>query len=144
MPGAAADVLLDTYPGEPFHGEIIRVAPSIDSVSRTAMVEILIANDARKLKSGMTVRAHMVLAEKAETLVIPDGALRKNVETGETYVFVVENGKAAQRIVTPGIETPAEVEILSGLKVGAAVVLGDVRLSEGMQVQTADGKGGRR
>ena len=55
----------------------------------------------------------------------------KNPETGTTeeadVVYVVENGKAAQRKVKTGISDETRVEILSGVKAGEQVVTGPYR-----------------
>jgi membrane fusion protein (multidrug efflux system) len=54
---------------------------------------------------------------------------------GRQYVFIVENGKAAEREVTLGGRTPGFAEIRSGLEAGALVVTeGTQRLHEGTPV----------
>lgn len=142
--GAKASILVDSYPELKFNGEIIRVSPSMDKLSRTAEVEILILNRDGKLKSGMTARVNLVLAKNPYALVIPDSALRRDVEIGENFVFTVADGKAVRRKVETGIVSTGEVEITSGLKSGDIVITGNVRISDGMTVNLSRRKGGPR
>ncbi|MFH1539213.1 MAG: efflux RND transporter periplasmic adaptor subunit [bacterium] len=142
--GAAAAILADSYPGEKFEGQIVRIAPALDSISRTAMVEILLPNPDGRLRGGMTARVSLVAAENPSALKIPESALRKNVETGDSFVFVVSGGVASMRDVKIGILAAGEVEIVEGLEPGDAVITGDVRISEGMKVELMSEKGGPR
>lgn len=63
----------------------------------------------------------VMLAERPDTLVAPAQAVYR---TGETlYVNVFEGGQVKQVAVTIGLETPDEVEILSGVREGDVVLL---------------------
>ena len=141
--GVIADVLIDSYPEEKFTGKIIRISPSMNKSSRTAAVELLIPNKDGKLKSGMTARVNLVLASKPSALVIPESALRRDVEKDFSYVFTVDKGTARLRKIETGIISAGDVEITSGLKPAETVVVGDVRISDGMKIETSKRKGGR-
>jgi len=142
--GDIAEVVTDSYPNEKFTGRIIRIAPSMNKASRTAPVEIMMSNPGGKLKGGMTARVNLILAKKPAALVIPETAIRRDVEKGFEYVFVVEKGTIRQRVVRVGIISSGEAEITQGLKPGEAAVNGDVRVSDGMKLGAPEGKGGRR
>ncbi|MFA6450736.1 MAG: efflux RND transporter periplasmic adaptor subunit [bacterium] len=142
--GVIAEIFIDSYPEDKFTGQIVRISPSMNKASRTAAVEILISNRGGNLKSGMTARVNLVLAKKSSALVIPETALRRDVEMGFDYVFVVEKGTVRQRNVKIGIISNGEAEITRGLKPGEAVVNGDVRVSDGMKIDASRGKVGRR
>ncbi|HOO57245.1 MAG TPA: efflux RND transporter periplasmic adaptor subunit [bacterium] len=142
--GDQAVIMTDSYPGEKFTGEIVRIAPELDKVSRTAMVEILLQNPNRKLRGGMTARVNLVSAKNPSALKIPDTALRKNVETGENFVFIISEDTASLKIVKTGIIAAGEVEIVEGLEPGEAVITSDTRLSDGMKVERIMEEGGSR
>ena len=62
----------------------------------------------------MFVRSDIVVAKKDSTIVIPKDIILSK-QRGKT-VFVVERGAASERIITTGLESATEVEILKGLK----------------------------
>jgi RND family efflux transporter MFP subunit len=142
--GVRTGVLIDSYPTEKFDGVIVRISPSMNTSSRTSEVEILMPNGGGKLKSGMTARVNLVLSKNPSALVVPENALRRDVEKDFSYVFVVNKGTAALRKVETGIVSSGEVEITGGLKPGDVVITGDVRISDGMKIGKPRGKGGRR
>lgn len=119
-PGEPATVEVDAFPGETFSGRVARVAPVLDPATRTAQIEVEIPNTGNRLKPGMYARVSLTIEQKSKALTVPTNAL-VNVE-GRRGVFLAENNSAAFREVRVGIEEPARVEILSGLKDGDRVV----------------------
>lgn len=144
LPGAEADITSDAYPGQSFTGKIIRIPPAIDAVSRTSAVEILIDNSNGRLRTGMTVRVGLVVADNPQALVAPEAALKKDVESGREYVFLLQDGKAVRADVESGIAAGGFVEIVRGLSVGDMVITSNARLSHGMKVKVSGQGGGRR
>lgn len=132
--GVVASVKVDSYPGKVFAGRILRIAPSMEKMSRTSAVEILVPNGDGKLMGGMTARVTIVLRENPAALVVPENAVRKDIEKGVSFVYAVEKGMATRRDVTTGIESTGETEITGGLKAGDSVILGGARVHEGMPV----------
>ena len=66
-------------------------------------------------------QAAIVEKSFAGTLTVPEGALHAS-ETG-LYVYVVADGKAAQREVATGIQDGGRVQILGGLAEGDEVII---------------------
>jgi len=119
--GAPADLTLDEYPGEMFRGTLVRNSNSIDSASRTLLVEVDVDNGHRRLMPGAYVEAHLKLPEGARSLVVPANALlfrREGLQVG-----VVRGGKAELVRVTPGHDYGDSMEILSGLQPADDVIL---------------------
>lgn len=73
------------------------------------------------IKAGYTMTARFILAEKEDTLTIDEDALF--MIENQTYVFVVESGKAKLRPVSVGLEMANRIEILDGLEVNEKVIL---------------------
>jgi len=113
-------------------------------VSRTSAVEVLIDNGSGMLRTGMTVRVDLVVADNPQALTVPDTALKKDVESGKEFVFLLADGKAVRTEVKSGIAAGGDVEIISGLKVGDAVITSSARLSHGMKVKVSGQGGGGR
>ena len=108
-----------------FSGKVARFSDEVSSSTRTMHTEVQVQNDAaRSLKAGMYANATIRLAHRDGALAIPLDALDR--EGGKTTVDVVgDSNRVEIRPVTTGIETPDSVEIVSGLKEGEMVVVGD-------------------
>lgn len=132
-----AAIEVDAYPEEVFSGEISRVRPELDRVTRTVAVTILADNPDRKLKPGMYARIRLVLREKNDIPVIADEAVLTG--GGETRVYVVEEGIARSRKIRIGLEEGNLNEVLEGLEAGEEVVVrGHRRLREGLAVKVEE------
>jgi RND family efflux transporter MFP subunit len=84
--GTPGEVEVDAYPGETFKGVVSRVAPVFDPSTRTAEMEIEVANASFRLKPGMYARVQLTVDRKADALTVPRNAL-VDFE-GKTGVFV--------------------------------------------------------
>jgi HlyD family secretion protein len=132
--GAGAKVEVDAFPGETFPGRIARVAPVLDPATRTAPIEIEIANSDFRLKPGMYARVGITTAVKRETLVVPLNAVADL--GGRRGVFQHVNGVAIFRTVDLGTENEDVVEVLGGLAEGDQVITTGARaLRDGDRIQ---------
>ena len=120
-PGTLADLTLDEYPGQTFHGTLVRNSNSIDYSSRTLLAEVDVHNPNSELMPGSYVQVHFKLAGNASSIVVPSNALLFRKEG--LQAAVVRNGKAELVGVTPGHDYGSAVEILSGVQVTDAVIL---------------------
>jgi multidrug efflux pump subunit AcrA (membrane-fusion protein) len=112
---------LDEYPGQTFHGTLVRNSNSIDAVSRTLLVEVDVDNARGQLMPGSYVQVHLKLPEGAQSLVVPANALLFRKEG--LQVGVVRDGKAELVRVTPGHDYGDSMEIVSGLQQTDNVIL---------------------
>ena len=140
--GDETRVEVDAFPGETFTGRIARVAPVLDPATRTAPIEIEIANPSYRLKPGMYARISITTDERKDTLVVPANAVVDY--SGRRGVFVANNDNTvAFRAVRLGIEVATQIEILDGLDEGDRVVTtGAAALQDGATVvvsRTNDG-----
>ncbi|EGR0747607.1 efflux transporter periplasmic adaptor subunit [Vibrio parahaemolyticus] len=77
------------------------------------------------LRIGMTAQVSIVLEQSENTLIVPSQVLQKSGGKGNYTVPVLEQGQVVQKPVTVGINNKVNAEILSGLKEGDQVVLGN-------------------
>ena len=97
-----------------FQGTVTMISPVADQQTRAFRAEITIENLKEKLRPGMYVQAHVVVAQHKDALVVlPELVVTRN---NKQVVFVIEDEKAAAREVRIGIETRNAVEILSGIE----------------------------
>jgi RND family efflux transporter MFP subunit len=115
--GDVAEVEVDAYPGEKFHGKIARVAPVLDPATRTAAMEVEIPNNDNKLKPGMYARINLTVEERKNALVAPKNAVI-DFENKRGVWMPNEENRAQFVAVELGIDGGDNVEILTGLKEG--------------------------
>lgn len=86
-----------------------------------------VANPGLKLKPSMTVKVTLQLARASNALQVPLTALTGsdgNDDNRGSVRVVDAKGRAHERVVTTGLRTATAVQILSGLRVGENVVVG--------------------
>lgn len=120
-PGTVADLTLDEFPGQTFHGTLVRNSNAIDYSSRTLLVEVDVDNSKSLLMPGSYAQVHFKLPESVSSVVIPSNALLFRKEG--LQVGVVRNGKAELVQVSPGHDYGATMEILAGLQSTDDVIL---------------------
>lgn len=89
-----------------------------------------VPNPDGKLRVAMTAQVFIVLAKADDTLAIPASALGKRNRKDDTYaVRVLEGEPGAQRVVDRqvkvGLNNRVQAQVLSGLKEGDRVVVGE-------------------
>jgi len=150
--GQEADIFAAAYPDTPLSGTV----QSIASVARQApgqaslsfLVKILLdEQDSTTIRPGMSVRADIYTQSSEETLAIPVQAVLYDEDAGEddegkeeqTYVFVMQDGKAVRKDVEVGISSDSDQEITAGLEEGDIVISGPFRvlrhLNDGEEVE---------
>jgi RND family efflux transporter MFP subunit len=133
-PGSATKVLVDAMPQRVFRGRVTQVQELGNFSGDQSSVEIVIPNPNNVLKIGMTATAALALGEVRDGMFIPATAILQN-QVGPSHVFVIENGKARRKEVVLGKQQDDEIEVVSGLRPDASVVVkGNERLHDGSRV----------
>ena len=125
----------DTFPGTEIYGTVHRVGVAADQVSRLFPVEIQISRFPEALKPGMVVRAHIILQQHRDVIVIPKSSLVKS-DLG-FHVFVVDDSTIARETpVSTGAENAKNVVVVSGIQVKDQLVIrGQQILEDGVRVR---------
>lgn len=134
--GMKAEVRADVYPDQVFTGTVFRIAPTVNSATRSFDVELEVPNRNETLKPGMFVRASMDLGQ-VEAFVVPANTVLIQEGTNTRFLFV-ENNNVAQRVeVVLGKRFDEKVEVISdALKEGDRLVTeGQARLINGDKVE---------
>jgi multidrug efflux system membrane fusion protein len=130
---------------KPYQARIIHVAASTEEHTRmVAVTAEVIDKDKDALRSGSFAEVRVPVGGSRPLPVVPQTAVRPS-EKG-FLAFVVENGRAVERILIPGMRTAdGYVEILSGLKAGdLLVVRGAEALSDGVPVRLVESQAAAR
>jgi RND family efflux transporter MFP subunit len=119
--GAPATLTLDEFPGQTFHGTLVRNSNSIDVASRTLLVEVDVENPTGQLLPGAYVFVHLKLPDETHSVTIPSNTLIFRKEG--LQVGLVRNGKAELVPVKISHDYGNSVEIVSGLQPTDAVIV---------------------
>jgi RND family efflux transporter MFP subunit len=140
--GVATTVTLDEYPGQVFHGTLVRTDNAINPASRTLLVEVDVDNAEGKLLPGAYVFVHFTLPGRTQSVIIPANALLFRSEG--LRVGVVRNGTAELVPITIGRDYGDRVEVVSGVGTADQIILNPSdSLVDGTAVRVAGGKAAR-
>jgi membrane fusion protein, multidrug efflux system len=134
--GLPAEITFPAFPAETFQGNVFKIDPNIDPVTRTFTAYIQIKNPDYRLKPGLSGFAHIRRTAKDVTAV-PSVAI-VNPSGDQASVFVVDrSGHATPRKVHLGIVANAMTEVTSGLNEGDKVVtVGQLYLKDNDKVRS--------
>lgn len=76
-----------------------------------------------RLRIGMTANTQIVVASAENVLSVPMTALQKQLDNNVYEITILDNGQPRQQTVTIGIDDGVYAEVLSGVSVGAEVVI---------------------
>jgi membrane fusion protein (multidrug efflux system) len=125
------------YPADRFRGTVYFVDPRVNPDTRTVLVKARLPNPDGRLRAGMFANLELILQVRKQAVVIPESALL--LEGDRASVFVVEDGKAQPRPVTPGVRLAGAMEIREGLQPGELVVIeGTQKLGPGVPVEVRE------
>jgi RND family efflux transporter MFP subunit len=117
-----------------FPGKVARFSVDVKEDTRTMHTEVDVLNTDRSLLPGLYADATIQLQRKSGALAVPLQALNREGDHATVDVVGPSNQIEIRPVVT-GIETPEDVEIVSGVKEGELVVTGDRSgLKAGQQV----------
>lgn len=141
--GQPVAITVESYPGEKFAGQVARANPTVDRISRTFQVEVLVPNLDRRLRAGSFAKAEIQTKQDPGAITVPEEAII--TFAGVAKVFVIRDGKAAPVPVEvgPRIELQSQagkrqswLEVRGNLKAGEpAITSGQTQLAEGTAVR---------
>lgn len=144
--GQKIEMKVDAVPGRAFAGDVYAIDPQIDINGRSVLLRAKAAQQGGPLRPGMFARVTLVLEERPRALMIPEEALIP--KGAEQLVFKVVDGKVVAAVVTTGLRTRGQVEVVKGLAAGDTVITaGQIKVRPGMPVtplpaRAGNGQGG--
>ena len=144
-----ASIMVKAYPDQQFSGEVHKISPILDPLTRMAEVEVLADNPDGKMKPGMYADVEVVTGVIKEVVVIPrfsaieSTSLRKidgeDQVVRNYYAFVVDSNQAVQRKLNVLYANHRWLAVESGLNIGdKLVVAGQNNLRDGLAVSISD------
>ena len=141
VPGVTAYLTLNEFPGQKFHGTVVRNAEAIDVSSRTLLVEVDVANPKGQLLPGSYVSVHLKLPSKVEAVTVPSNALLFRAQG--LQVAKLQKGQVVLTPITLGHDFGDRVEILSGVSKSDQVIVNpsdSITQGQRVRVSKADSK----
>ena len=127
-----------SFPGRTFTAKIANIDSRIDETARVFRVRAVMPNPDLVLPAGMFMTISVVL-DSHDAMMIPEAAVI--FEGPVSYVYIVEDNKAARREVQLGQRRRNLAEVTSGLNSGDLVVQrGTQNLRNGSSVTVLDGE----
>ncbi len=132
--GQTVHLRVPSFPGREFPGEVTIANSTADPATKKFRIEALFDNAGGELRPGTFGEVVFEVSTHESALAIPQKAVLDN-----TYVYVVQAGKAVKRPVTLGLQNTTLVEVLSGLAVGEIVISeGNYGLEDGASVLVSE------
>jgi RND family efflux transporter MFP subunit len=117
-----------------FPGTVARFSDQVDLATRTMHTEVDVPNPSLELVPGMYAETTIIIGQRLGAIVAPVQAISRGDHT--TVLVVGANHALEERQVELGLETPEDVEIVSGLAAGDLVVVGNrSQLLPGLVIQ---------
>ncbi len=128
--GQTASFTVDAFPDREFAGSITAIYPKALIQLNVVTYDVVIGIDNRdgQLRPDMTTNVTIAVAKRERALTVPNGAVRR--EGGDRFVVVVEGDRLARRSITTGWRDKSYTEVLSGLKEGERVAVGEVEAAK--------------
>jgi HlyD family secretion protein len=125
--GQPARIKVESFKDKTFSGKVTKIVPlgvEKDNVT-TFETWVSIDNQGGELKAGMTANAEIILEDKKNVLMVPEGALIYDKDKKASVEVPDPSDKTGKKKVPVevGISNGAKTEILKGLKEGDKVIL---------------------
>jgi len=120
--GMKVTLTIDGFGERRFTGTIDRINPTTEAGTRAILVFVHVPNPDGALRGGMFVTGRVTLGAGAPVPTLPAIAVR--TEAGQNFVWTIENGKLARRIITAGRrdDSAGLVEIKTTLPSGIPIL----------------------
>jgi RND family efflux transporter MFP subunit len=130
--GQGVSLKVSAYPDRNFAGTITRILPAVNVNSRTLTVEAEVESGG-VLKPGLFATARIVQSKPEPAILIPAIAVR--TDGGVTKVFVIEEGRAKEKLIQLGETENDLIQVKQGLKENEKVAVSNVeQLFDGVTI----------
>jgi RND family efflux transporter MFP subunit len=120
-----AEVTIPDQDGKRYEGTLTFLDNTVDRNTGTIVARATIANPDHSLLPGEFVHVRLHVDDRPGALLVPQVALGSS-QLGK-YVYVADNGKAQQRMVSIGATYGDRVVITKGVTAGDAVIVGNLQ-----------------
>ncbi|MCS6773759.1 MAG: efflux RND transporter periplasmic adaptor subunit [Thermoflexales bacterium] len=122
--GQEVNITLDSLPGVTVKGKVKRISPVSRVVNGVVSydVRVDIGETEAPLRSGMTANASIILERREDVLLVPNWAIRRDRESGKTFVTRRVGDQVSEVEVKLGLRNESFTEVVSGLNPGDVIL----------------------
>jgi membrane fusion protein, multidrug efflux system len=134
VPGVRVEFTVPAHRSRKFSGAVARISHSVDTKTRSMLVELDVGNPSGALAPGMYPEVAWPVRRPGESLLVPPTSIVTTTES--TFVIRVRNGKAEWVNVRRGVRAGDLTEVIGELRPGDTIVRrGSDEIREGAPVQ---------
>jgi len=136
-----ATVILDSIPDKTFTGKIVgvdRIGQSTSGVTQYPAI-IQLDSSSKQILPNMMVTANIMIDRKDNALLVPSGVIQSQGD--QSYVNVLIDGKPQSVPVEVGLSSDTQIEIVSGLNEGDAVITNTISINNNQDSDSPFGGG---
>lgn len=131
--GDTVDVTVEGFDILPMDASIKAINPQVDIATRTVMMRAEMPNESRALRPGEFARVNANAGSVKDAVLVPETAIERRGD--EEFLFIVNDGIAAENVVSTGMRDGADVEITHGVKAGDLIITaGQFKVRDGDEV----------
>jgi HlyD family secretion protein len=116
-----------------FEGRLTDIGAAVDQARGVVTVKITPDAPPAWLRPGQTVNVNLVTNEKAERLIVPSTAVRR--EGSRSVVLIVDDGRAVERTVSTRPAVDQGIPVSTGVTESDQVVVNPIGLTAGQTVR---------
>jgi HlyD family secretion protein len=131
--GQEAVISSSAFPGDTFRGRVSELGAAVDQTRGTVTVRLTPLQPPDWLRPGQTVNVNIITHRAVPRILIPPSAVSRSGD--QTVVYVVENGRALEKVVLTRPPTTQGVPVLAGLNAEDQIIADARGLTAGERVR---------
>jgi multidrug efflux pump subunit AcrA (membrane-fusion protein) len=110
----------NVFPGDTFRGRVSEIGAAVDQTRGTVTVRVTPLQAPDWLRPGQTVNVNIITHRAVPRLLLPAASISRSGD--QTVVYVVENGRALEKVILTRPPTTQGVPVLAGLSAEDRVI----------------------
>jgi HlyD family secretion protein len=130
--GQEAVISSSAFPADTFRGRVADIGAAVDAARGTVTVTVTPLQPPDWLRPGQTVNVNIITQKAVPRLLVPKSAVGRSGD--RTVVFVVEDGRALEKVVITRPPTAQGIPILAGLNATDRIIADAQGITAGERV----------
>jgi HlyD family secretion protein len=131
--GQGAVISSSAFPDDTFHGQLSEIGAAVDLARGTVRVIVKPVQPPDWLRPGQTVNVNILTHKAIRRLLVPPSAVRRSGD--RIVIFVVEDGRALEKVVLTRPPTAQGVPVLGGLGTEERIIANAQGVTAGERVR---------